>query len=576
MGLTEFFTMEAGDYLDRLDGLVSRAGPLDAEELLRLTRALRGSALMANQQAIAGAAAAFEALARAVREQRRPWDEGTRQLAIRAVDDFKILVRAAADWNDAAEARARGITAELEHAAGRAAPGPARAAQGLDAGTRAFLGREGAAVASALHEGARSLQQSPRGREPFDRVLRVMQPLRGLAILSEIPPLADLLEGIEQAIAELTRRRERTEGADLLFEAGARAIARAAREIAASGRADAESPETRDFTRRLATILELHADAVPIESLYYDDAGPHIVQHGTPVARPARLGRLELVSHGEHLKLAADELERAQSATQRELRAQTLAGTFRALAALSGGRLEDAVSHFGHAAREAVARGVAVRRTATFAGQLREAGTALSECAEGDEDDIVRRVEDVTRRCRETPAAPPVEEMALAGGPPRRPPAESAAFAVPAAPATLAAPAARAASPVSPSAAAPPAAPAPVREPAPAGEPEDLVGSWTRYEHFLTTLGLGTPSIEDLLAGPPAERLAGDGAVAAAEVVPIASLCYSGRAALDRALALREQVRGALTGDAPDLASVQELVQEVFDLVELGRGHGGA
>ena len=41
--------MEAGEYLERLDNLVSGAVDPDRDELMRLTRALRGSALMANQ-----------------------------------------------------------------------------------------------------------------------------------------------------------------------------------------------------------------------------------------------------------------------------------------------------------------------------------------------------------------------------------------------------------------------------------------------------------------------------------------------------------------------------------------------
>ncbi|HET7039473.1 MAG TPA: hypothetical protein VFH97_06270, partial [Gemmatimonadales bacterium] len=84
LGMAEFFAMEAGEYLDRLDGVVSQPGAPSGEELQRLTRALRGAALMANQQPIAAAAGAFEQVARALREGRRQWDEATRQLAIRA------------------------------------------------------------------------------------------------------------------------------------------------------------------------------------------------------------------------------------------------------------------------------------------------------------------------------------------------------------------------------------------------------------------------------------------------------------------------------------------------------------
>jgi chemotaxis protein histidine kinase CheA len=567
MGLTEFFAMEAGEYLERLDAIVSPPAPPDTEEFLRLTRALRGSALMASQHAIANTAAAFEALARAVREERRPWDEATKQLAIRAVDDLKILVRSASEWTDTAEARATGLMAELEHAIGKEPSKPEPAQQGLDAGTRAFLAREGAAVASTLHEAARSLQQNPLAREPLDRVLKVMQPLRGLAILSEIPPMSDLLEGIEQAIGEVSRRRGRTEGADLFFEAGAKALSRAAREIAADGRADAESSETKDFAHRLATLLEIDAEAVPIESLYYEDEGPHVVEEGTATARPAHLGRLELVSHGEHLRLAADELERAGTTTQRELRAQAMASTFRALAAAAGGPLEHAVAQFGKTARDALTRGAVVNRPDAFAKQLREAGAILSQAAQGDDQVLAQRLQQVVFRVRDLPAAPPPAPVAAAAPPdgaPHRPPAASAAFTAP-----------RQTPPRTPRP-VPPPRPAPPRKaaaPYAGRESPDLVGSWIRYERYAQALGGAEPSLDALISGPPTDpalAAAPQADGAAAPVVPITSLCYSGKAALRRAMTLRETVRGALAGGAPDMAHVTELIQEVFDLVKLG------
>ena len=123
-GIADFFAMEAGEYLERLDALVSAAGPPNGEDLQRLTRALRGAALMANQQPIAAAAGSFEHLARAVREGRHAWDEGTQQLAIRTVDDLKVFVRHARDWSDADTARARELAATLERAGGRAVTSP--------------------------------------------------------------------------------------------------------------------------------------------------------------------------------------------------------------------------------------------------------------------------------------------------------------------------------------------------------------------------------------------------------------------------------------------------------------------
>src|SRR6266511_1091556 len=109
LGMGDFFALEAGEYLDRLDALLQPAAPPAADELVRLARALRGSALMASQQGIARAAMGLEALARGVREGRRPWDAATKQITTRAIDDLKIFVRKAASWTDADTARAEAL-----------------------------------------------------------------------------------------------------------------------------------------------------------------------------------------------------------------------------------------------------------------------------------------------------------------------------------------------------------------------------------------------------------------------------------------------------------------------------------
>src|SRR5881227_346088 len=119
LGMSDFFALEAGEYLERLDALLTTGEGPNADELVRLARALRGSALMANQHAIARTAAALEALARAVREERRAWDPQTQQLALRGVDDLKIFVRRAPAWSDADTAKAESLSQELEQLAGR-------------------------------------------------------------------------------------------------------------------------------------------------------------------------------------------------------------------------------------------------------------------------------------------------------------------------------------------------------------------------------------------------------------------------------------------------------------------------
>src|SRR5947207_7785134 len=423
LGMSDFFALEAGEYLERLDGLLVKDDGSSGDEIVRLARALRGSALMANQQAIARVAAGLETLWRAVREGRRTWDAQTRQLAVRSVDDLKIFLRQAGSWTDAHTAKAEALAQELEQLAGRpSAQVRAAEALGLDAGARAFVAREGAAIASALDRAAQALRINPGAQDPLQHVLRTLQPLRGLAALADLPPLPDLLEGIERAISTPSRSglAPPASVADL-FQTAAAAIARAAREVAERGRPDPEGADFRQFAGLLVRFMESEPDAVSIGSLYYNDSGPHIVSRGVPAARPSTLGRLELVSHGEHLRQAADSLERAPSATQRELRAHTLAGTFRALGSAGEGAVAERVAEFAQAARDAVMSGLAVNQPTLFAAELRRAGEILSASSAGNETATAAALAAVTlavRRLGGTAGAEPVRP-APAPGPPR-------------------------------------------------------------------------------------------------------------------------------------------------------------
>src|SRR2546426_12572200 len=117
LGMSDFFVLEAGEYLERLDGLLAKSDHPNADELVRLARALRGSALMANQQPIARAAAGLESLARAVREGRRPWDAQTTQHGARAGGGLKIFVRRGGSWTAADTEKGAARGQELEQPA---------------------------------------------------------------------------------------------------------------------------------------------------------------------------------------------------------------------------------------------------------------------------------------------------------------------------------------------------------------------------------------------------------------------------------------------------------------------------
>jgi chemotaxis protein histidine kinase CheA len=528
LGMSDFFALEAGEYLERLDALVQGERAPAADEFVRLARALRGSALMASQQAIARAATGLETVARAVREGRRAWDPTTKQIAIRAVDDLKIFVRRAASWTEADTAKAEALAGQLEQFAGRpSAQVRAAEALGLDAGARAFVAREGAAIASALDRAAQVLRSNPLAHDPLQHVLKALQPLRGLAALNDLPPLPDLLEGIERAIGELSRTTAAPPGlVSELFQTAAGTIAHAAREVAERGRPDPDGAEFRKFAGLLVRFMDSEPDVVSIDALYHGDAGPHVVRRGTPATAPATLGRLELVSHGEHLRQAADSLERAPSATQRELRAHTLASTFRALGAAGGGAVAERVAEFAQAARDAVSGGIAVSLPAAFAVELRRAGEILSRSGSGDEAELAADLAAVTAAIRAIGATPTHD-----------------------APRTT------------------------VRD-EPVPEAADFVGSWVTYQRLVAG-GIGPASLDEFLRAPPppsrdtarpttaAPRSPLPAPAAQPPAVDIRTLLYRGDQARRRATELRAAAQRA-TGD-----QLRAIIDEVCDLVVL-------
>jgi chemotaxis protein histidine kinase CheA len=543
--MSDFFALEAGEYLDRLDGLLQTPTPA-AEEMVRLARALRGSALMANQQPIARAAMGLEALARGLREGRRQWDVATKQLATRAVDDLKVFIRKVATWTNDDTVKAETLAAQLEQLGGMGggggggarASGQARAAEitGLDAGARAFVAREGAAIASALDRAGRALRTNPLAHDPLQAVLKAIQPLRGLAALNDLPPLPDLLEGIERVIAELSRTGATpAPAAGLgdriaeLFQMAATSIAHAAREVAERGRPDAESAEFRRFAELLMQFMESESppppEVVPIERV------ATMVRRGTPPAgaadRPEGLARAELVSHGEHLRQAADSLEHAPSATQRELRAHTLGGTFRALSAAGGGGgggpVAERVAEFAQAAREAVTSGIAVNNHVQFATEVRRAGEILSASGTGDETATAAALAAVTLAVRR-----------LGGGKPAAAPLPQP----------------------------PPTPTKPPPPPALAEASPDIAGSWTVYQRMVAA-GIGPASLEELISGTPTPLPRAMPRGNGSEAVDIRTLLYKGARARQRAQELRELAKRS-SGE-----TLRAIIDEVCDLVVL-------
>ena len=220
---------EAGEYLERLGVLVSGGTAPRPDELVRYARALRGSALMANQHLIARASSGLEQVLRSYRDGRRPWDMETATLVAAAVDELRDLVHHVTKWTPDDSGRAERLAMRLEAMAG---PGSGGISGVSEAGVRVFLAREAATVASALDQAARALRGSPSGHEPMQAVLRRMQPLRGLAALSDFPPLAEILDGVERSSNALSGTAE---ACSAIRRRCGPSLARAARDVAEQG-----------------------------------------------------------------------------------------------------------------------------------------------------------------------------------------------------------------------------------------------------------------------------------------------------------------------------------------------------
>lgn len=600
LGLDDFFVLEAGEYLVRLSALAASPAPPSGEELVRFTRALRGSALMANQPAIARAANALEHLLRGYRDGRLEWTAELPARTREAVDVLRTLVERVRTWTPDDAARAERLALDLEQAAGSAASRPAAPAGAQsDAGVRAFLAREAAALGSALDQTAKSLATGTTSEEVLGALVRRLLPLRGLAALTDYPPLPDLLDGIERTAVSLSRLELPPRAGAERLAAAADALVRGAREIADRGRPD---PHGQEFQRFAGLLLHPTADAdsapvVDIEALYFTGEDGLVKRGLAPKPEPRQpLAAAAVVSRGEHLVQAADELAEASSTAQRDLRFHVLLQDLRTLAAGLPAGLDVSVEAFAASARSAILRGAAAAEPQRFADCVREAGTRLRGYTEITQpgtlaagfEPLVARLERLGSAEMPPPAVAVVDRMSvpLAAAPPEAPvvPIESLApeaepepsptpvdpYAhLPIVPIESLAPDEE---PVPAAAAAPPAAPVPTVAAMPLPSAVELPGAddgWDIAASFLSYEALvAGRSVRAVAASAPAPAPPAPAPAPADAVVDIDDLLYHGRAALERAEELRRELR-ALNARATSLTTLQPLVDELLDLVEL-------
>lgn len=544
-GILDFFVLEASEYIEQLDGLVlsgGSSGP-NAEAFQRAARALRGSATMARLGAFADLAAALERAARSLRDGSLRWSPALSGAIVGAVDDLKVLVRAARAWGDGESRRASARAAEISGFLPAERPTPI--SPGVGQTGPAFLAGETANIAAGLE----LLLTGPADASAPGIVLQRLRALRGIAAIRDVPPLPDVLEAADEATRPLeTQQGELTPVHRELLEAAAAMLRDAARALRGGGPAGAalgplavSSDSSQRFEAALSRFLEVDGERtriVPVSDLFFNDAGPHVVSEtSSPPTTPADRFRLEMVGHGEHLRrLISDArnspdpgtLDRSRRALRRAL------ASVRNTAESFG---EDAIADTVTALAESLT---------TLATPELSVLTGLAELLSSPGHDSQRlrtelprllagRVERARAAFTESPSAgtelPWIEPPQAAPARPE-PPRPQAGFAPPR-------PADVRPRPTMPPA---PAAPPPA---APAG-----VG-------LASLLDLGIASVEDL-----AERPLSAPVPVEETLVPIESLVYRGEAAWRRALELRDDLRKQATPP-------RDALEELYDLLDL-------
>ncbi len=273
--LLEFFADEAGDYLNKLDKALSVSGEPNADELRRLARALRGSARMADQDAIAQAAGAVQALAQDLMAGERQWSAELRDSVAWALGEIRQLVDSVERQPAGAAERMDAVIQRLGEWRPPAPPPPKD-----DERFRRYLGTELRGLASEIGDALGVLEHDPRNREPLKRLLRKIRPLRGIEGVDEIPPVGTALGAVEEVILRIADTSATVGPGHLaLFRRTRQALENVATELIRGQAPEAATAAGVDIEDLKERVLETAAqrEITWISDLFADDPGPHIV-----------------------------------------------------------------------------------------------------------------------------------------------------------------------------------------------------------------------------------------------------------------------------------------------------------
>jgi chemotaxis protein histidine kinase CheA len=113
--LLDFFTLEAGEYLTRLESFATRPSMQsgDATQFAAAARGLRGSATMAKASGLARLATSVERIASGVMQGAIAWEPELQRSLVGAIEDLKLLVRSVRQWGAEQDARVEESVARL-------------------------------------------------------------------------------------------------------------------------------------------------------------------------------------------------------------------------------------------------------------------------------------------------------------------------------------------------------------------------------------------------------------------------------------------------------------------------------
>jgi HPt (histidine-containing phosphotransfer) domain-containing protein len=298
--LLRFFHAESREYLDAIDGFLA-GGSFEAGGFVAASRALRGSATMARVPRIPEIALVLERIANGVRDGEVHWSPTVRRDLTEAVEDLRSFVGAATRWTSEDDRRATKRLASLRAhlPAGASTPPATTAGAGT---TPVFIALQASAIAADVE----SFLDNPTHRRIVDDVVNRVRSLRGIAGVTDYPPLGDVSDAVEKALRELAPDAFLREVDVELLRSAAAVFRRASLDLRGKGLFNRTTPEVDRFARA-AVAAETTADhdvpVVRIEELFYTDAGPHLVQRGAAPSRSAEARfRDEVVARAEHLR----------------------------------------------------------------------------------------------------------------------------------------------------------------------------------------------------------------------------------------------------------------------------------